>query len=936
MSPKISVLTFIYRPGYIDSSLEALKAQTFKDFEWVIVDDLWHQRKDMVREYVGDSLLLKHVPPRIISPYFAGNVAVNTGLIHAEGELIYLMADYMYIHPRTLERHWEIYRQYGPKVIISGPLIDAIVDSGKSVLEGEPPRLVKIRNDEGELVDYYEPSPPISWPLKDDYEEPTAENLISIFKVPFEPEWRETLACRVYPPDWRIGTISKTKIAEGLYENDDNNWWWGGKNDSAPLEALLGVNGMDETWDGRRGGSDGDTARRLMEYGCRYLVDREVPGYMLPHPCRPRANISEKDHLDRIIEKRKGQENTFWALNNYNLREERMKRERIKAGASIILPHIGPASLLKNCINSIRESTREPCEFAIISDKPDSETLDYTSSLSGGNTLVVINPERIGGEAAFNRGLQMARGNYLSIVTIGVTMPRGAIEAMKRALNLHPEFGWVALSTEHTGFYGGCSMMTREAFEKVGLWDESLNYAFNDDDYLRRMWQAGYTPHILDGFKIAQKEPEVVAKSLYGEEERQERFARAQALFHEKWGEWSTNWDALPMYQLPTTGELKEERMHRIDWIKSKVAMENTILEVGCAENPVWAGTPFKVTTLDKSTRPDEQCFPDIVGEAENLPVDSGAYDIVAIGELLEHVPDPQIVIKEAIRAARKKVIVTVPWEQEWPAEYKPFWNPGHIRFYAPETLSDELARTGRPFEITRIRYDGWAWLGAEIYCKEDKPVAQLKKLNIGSFTVMLPPPEWLNLDIIDLTDYAKQHGFNFQQVDVTLGLPLENNSIDFINASHLIEHLTVDEGIVFLKACHRVLKSGEKVRLGTPDVNKLIDAYLHKEMDKFCHIQPEEYKQAPSQADKLWRMLVPGHKTCYDFTALHRSLEMVGFTEIKEVNYDRETDMFPEVSLYVEGRKGPLVEVEQPAPADIPEYWTRFATENRMGGENK
>lgn len=156
--------------------------------------------------------------------------------------------------------------------------------------------------------------------------------------------------------------------------------------------------------------------------------------------------------------------------------------------------------------------------------------------------------------------------------------------------------------------------------------------------------------------------------------------------------------------------------MHRIEWIKSKVSLGDTILEVGSAENPVWAGTPFKVTTLDKSVRPKEQCLPDVVGEAENLPFDDGNFDVICLGELLEHVPVPQRVLREAVRVARKKVIITVPFEHEWPPELKPFWNPAHIRFYDKVTLEKELKQIGLPFTIERIQHGPWVWLGAEAY----------------------------------------------------------------------------------------------------------------------------------------------------------------------------------------------------------------------------
>lgn len=315
MSPKISVLVIIYRPGYIDSMTEALRNQTFKDFEWILVDDLWEQRKEIIKEYVGGSLNLKHIPPREIKPYATTCLAGNTGFIHAEGKLIYIMPDYIYPHPRVLERHWEIYSKYGPKVTISGPLIDAIVASGRSVWAGASPMTVEIKNDEGEIVTYPEYTPPISFPLKDNFEEPTPENLISIFKEPFKPTWPETVL-----PDWRLGHISKVSIEKNLCENDNPDWFWG-RNDSAPLEALLDINGLDEAFDGRRGGADADLGARLMKYGCRLLVDREAPCYMLPHPVRKRANISEEDRLKRVAEKRKIQP----IPNDYSLRAERAK-----------------------------------------------------------------------------------------------------------------------------------------------------------------------------------------------------------------------------------------------------------------------------------------------------------------------------------------------------------------------------------------------------------------------------------------------------------------------------------------------------------------------------------------------------------------------------------------------------------------------------------
>jgi len=193
------------------------------------------------------------------------------------------------------------------------------------------------------------------------------------------------------------------------------------------------------------------------------------------------------------------------------------------------------------------------------------------------------------------------------------------------------------------------------------------------------------------------------------------------------------------------------------------------------------------------------------------------------------------------------------------------------------------------------------------------KTPKKIDKLNIGSFTVMISGDDWLNIDIIDLTNFAKQRGYNFLRHDIRQGLPFDNNSISFINASHLIEHLTVEEGRKFLKECYRVLKRGGILRIGTPDLRKIVDAYIKNELDKFNNIQPKEYRQA-SNADKVWRLIAsparqdipapPDHKTIYDFEALKEALELAGFKNIRRVEYDEKYDMFPEISLYVEAIK--------------------------------
>lgn len=56
-----------------------------------------------------------------------------------------------------------------------------------------------------------------------------------------------------------------------------------GRNDSAPLALLREVGGLDQSFDGDRGGSDVDLAMRLMMAGARIIIDEHLGALEYPH-----------------------------------------------------------------------------------------------------------------------------------------------------------------------------------------------------------------------------------------------------------------------------------------------------------------------------------------------------------------------------------------------------------------------------------------------------------------------------------------------------------------------------------------------------------------------------------------------------------------------------------------------------------------------------
>ena len=184
-------------------------------------------------------------------------------------------------------------------------------------------------------------------------------------------------------------------------------------------------------------------------------------------------------------------------------------------------------------------------------------------------------------------------------------------------------------------------------------------------------------------------------------------------------------------------------------------------------------------------------------------------------------------------------------------------------------------------------------------------------KLNIGSFTTMFHYG-WTNIDVHDLSNFAKSHGFQYTRADARQGIPSASGSVEMIYASHFIEHLTYEEGANFLRECRRVLRAGGVIRLIVPDAKKLIQGYVDGKLGFYDELN-EGSAKSTNQAGKLWNLLFSGHSAMYDVTALGDLFKRVGFKDISERRFRessspqmlRETvDMLPTLSLYMEAVK--------------------------------
>jgi predicted SAM-dependent methyltransferase len=275
-------------------------------------------------------------------------------------------------------------------------------------------------------------------------------------------------------------------------------------------------------------------------------------------------------------------------------------------------------------------------------------------------------------------------------------------------------------------------------------------------------------------------------------------------------------------------------------------------------------------------------------------PVKDKAFDLAISCAVLEHIPEEHLpsLIKELSRVSKRglhgvdfgehddgfdKTHCTLKkrtwWEEKMPAKQ--------------EVINKEELEQG-----SLLRH---------IPAGDDK-----LKLNIGSFINQFHYG-WLNMDIIDLNQFARQNYYKFFARDVREGLPFANKSVDLMYSSHFIEHLTYAEAKAFINECKRVMKENGTVRLLIPDLELLFNKYKSNELGMFDEIN-DDSASFSTQASKLWTLLFSGHKAAFDFNTIKEMGTEAGFKVEKKSFREghpqiiKETiDMLPDLSLFVE-----------------------------------
>ncbi len=164
----------------------------------------------------------------------------------------------------------------------------------------------------------------------------------------------------------------------------------------------------------------------------------------------------------------------------------------------------------------------------------------------------------------------------------------------------------------------------------------------------------------------------------------------------------------------------------------------------------------------------------------------------------------------------------------------------------------------------------------------------QIRKLQLGAGGN--EPAGWLNTDIEPVG--------NVVYLDATKGFPFAEGSFHYVFSEHVIEHIPWHGAMAMLQECHRILRSGGRIRIVTPNLTKFV-RLLEDETDPQTQafieskLRLHSWPDTPIRGAYIFNRQVRdwGHIFLYDPRTLRKSLELAGFKQIAEYRVNDKTD---------------------------------------------
>jgi len=157
----------------------------------------------------------------------------------------------------------------------------------------------------------------------------------------------------------------------------------------------------------------------------------------------------------------------------------------------------------------------------------------------------------------------------------------------------------------------------------------------------------------------------------------------------------------------------------------------------------------------------------------------------------------------------------------------------------------------------------------------------------------------------------SKQHGWlptdltpsrpDVMFLDARKKLPFQDACVDLIHTEHMIEHIDFDDGQRFLAECARILKPGGRIRISTPDFDRVLALAQHPDprvgsliraANARNQVDPEKLDDPIFAVNRLFSG--HGHRFLYSVRMLKECLLSAGLQDVRrqEVGESEEPDL--------------------------------------------
>jgi SAM-dependent methyltransferase len=155
------------------------------------------------------------------------------------------------------------------------------------------------------------------------------------------------------------------------------------------------------------------------------------------------------------------------------------------------------------------------------------------------------------------------------------------------------------------------------------------------------------------------------------------------------------------------------------------------------------------------------------------------------------------------------------------------------------------------------------------------------------------------------LSSLLRKKGFaafpdNVSFGDITVGLPVEENTCDAVYCSHTLEHLALEDFRNALKNSHKILKKGGTFRFVLPDLawaaRKYINDFDKGKTDASIWFMTETLLGEENRPEGFFKTIAnsfgnSNHLWMWDSASMKEELRKAGFTEIRDCKFGDNTD---------------------------------------------